>query len=85
MERLAQAVKLAAKIREESYDHVAASKAVESKEFVNFDKFYRFSLREAADKAADAVGFDSRGTEPIYLLLNYCWNDILMWAEEQKQ
>ena len=82
MERLARAVKLAAKYREESYDKEAADKA-EKVEFhyVDMDKFYKLSLREACDKAAEEVGFDKRGTEPVYLLLTYCWNDILDWAE----
>ena len=79
MERLAEAVKLAAKYREESY---------QVKEPIEIDGFaipqgeYKVSLWDAADRAGTEVGFDERGTLPIYLLLRQCWNDALAWADE---
>lgn len=119
MERLARAVKLAAKYREESFDKDGYDKAIEerSKQIVvdpdmvvtkgnarvmaasklgmtevpvvvsstltiDPGRYYQLSLREAADRAAQEVGYDTRGTEPIYLLLQYTWNDILEWAEQ---
>jgi len=69
MIRLAKAIKLAAEIREESFDS----------EVVNF---YRTSLLTASDEAAEILGLDKTATLPIYLLLQYCWNDILDWADE---
>lgn len=85
MERLALAVKLAAKIREESFNDKEATKASQNKEFVDYTKFYELSLSEAAEKAASKVGYDTRGAEPVYLLLQNCWNDILAWAEQYKE
>ena len=82
MELLARAVKLAAKYREESFDRKASNKASHSNKLVDHDQFYRLTMGEAANKAAEEVGFDTRGTEPIYLLLQYCWNDILEWAKQ---
>ena len=81
MEKLAKAIKRAAEIREDSYDHKEASKAQSSKKrFINFNDFYQISLAEACDQAAEEIGLDTRGTEPIYLLLKYNWNDALAWA-----
>ena len=84
MERLARAVKLASKIHEESYDIKAAEEAVNNNinMMVDFKTFYRKSLQEASDEAAEIEGFDTRGTKPIYLLLNLAWNDILDWAKQ---
>lgn len=39
-------------------------------------------LDKAADKAAEDVGFDERGTEPVYLLLKNSWNESLDWANK---
>jgi len=82
MEAFAKAVKLAAKFREESYDKEAANKATHEPKIVDFDKFYKLTLMEAADKAAEIAGLDTRGTFPVYLTLKYCWNDILNWSEQ---
>ena len=81
MERLAEAIKLAAKIREESYDKEAAQSVLGMSGITNFSKFYKISLAKASGMAAEQVGFDTRGTLPIYLLLKKNWNDILDWAE----
>ena len=67
MEDLARAVKLAAQLREESWDFIKEK--------------YKLSVYDAADKAVAQIGFDVRGTQPIYLLLQHCWNDILEWAD----
>lgn len=69
MERLQEAIKLTAKIREESWD--------------NDKKEYSISLYDAADQACESIGFDMRGSLPVYLLLKYCWNDILDWANNK--
>ena len=67
MEDLQKAVKLAAQIREESWD----------------GECYKKSLYESADEAAESVGFDKRGTTPIYLLITNCWNEALDWANNK--
>jgi hypothetical protein len=80
MEKLAEAILLAAKLREESYDHKSAQRTL-FKNLTRYSQFYKISIKEAADQAAENVGFDKRGTQPIYLLLQFCWNDALDWAE----
>ena len=81
MERLAEAIKLAAKHYEESFDKKASKKAIERNEFVDHKKFYTMSLWKAADKATEEVGFDTRGTKLVYLLLTNSWNDALEWTK----
>jgi len=67
VERLKNAVKHAAKLREDSWDAKAEK--------------YAKSLQTAADEAAEAFGFDTQATTPIYLLLRNAWNDTLAWTE----
>ena len=67
MRKLAEAIKIAAERRERSFSHQSER--------------YTKTIAEAADEAAESVGFDTRGSQPIYLLLKYCWNDILAWTE----
>ena len=67
MGRLKDAILLAADIREGSWDHNK--------------KAYTKTLRKACDMAAKAVGYDERGTEPIFLLLHCAWNDSIAWAK----
>lgn len=82
MKRFAEAILLAAKIREESFNQEKADKMEEGSSLLkDFRECYTKTLYEAADKAAGELGFDKQGTQPIYLLLQYCWNDILSWAE----
>jgi len=68
MKDLAKAILLATKIYKKSY--------------VVDEGYYMKTLGESANEAAESVGFDERGTLPIYLLLEYCWNDILDWANQ---
>ena len=85
MKRFKEVIKLAAKIREESYDYEEANRLEESQVYCkDFNKCYKKSLWEAANEAAEALGFDTQANQPIYLLLTYTWNDILAWAEESK-
>jgi hypothetical protein len=77
MEKLAKAIKLAAKIHEESF----ASGQVSWGEVV-VSGAYKKTILEAADEASEEVGFDTRGTLPVFLLLQHCWNDILDWANQ---
>ena len=67
IEQLQQAVKDAARIRDESW--------------VEETSTYSIDLREACDKACESVGFDLRATQAVWLLLFCCWNDALSWAE----
>lgn len=83
MRKLANAIKRAAQIREESFDHEAYSKTKPTEKGVLLiENFYQVSVRTACDEAAEEAGFDTRGTEPIYLLLINSWNEALDWAEE---
>lgn len=85
-EQLAMAIKLAAKYREESFDHKKSEEwqkeDIDKSVFHDYNKCYRLSLRVAAEKGACDAGFDTRGREPVYLLLKYCWNDILEWVKQ---
>ena len=69
MDKLQEAIILAAKLREDSWDESKLS--------------YLLSMWDACDKAAESVGFDKRGTMPIYLLLDSGWNDALDWAHNR--
>jgi hypothetical protein len=82
MKKLVKAIKLGAKFREDSYDHLTATARSNKGEMVDFNQFYGITMREAAEKATKLVGFDPIDVEPVYLLLNLCWNDILAWAEK---
>lgn len=66
MKRLKRAIILAAKLHEESFEEGVS----------------RISLRKACDMAAENVGFDLQGTEPVFLLLANSWNRVLKWANE---
>lgn len=68
METLQKAILIAAKLREGSYDKASNS--------------YLMPMMQAADEAAEQVGYDKLGTYPIYLLLTHSWNDIIAWAQE---
>lgn len=85
MDRLQEAIKLAAKIREESFDNKASQQAINDNRIVDHNQFYSKSLHEAADEAAEAVGFDKRGTFPIYALLKHSWNESLDWANNNQR
>jgi len=80
--QLADAIVLAAKIREESYDREAADRAFHNCEFVDYSKFYKETIWQASFKSTKACNLDNIATEPIYLLLKYAWNDILDWADK---
>lgn len=77
MERLARAVKLAAAYRENSY---TSGESVEVGGVKVPYGTYSVSLWEAADRAAQEVGFDERGSMPVYLMLQH-WNDALDWVD----
>ncbi len=84
MKRLAEAVLLAADIREKSFDQDAADTLEKSDLLIkDFNDCYIKSLSQACDEAAEKVGFGQIDTQPIYLLLRYTWNDILDWAKER--
>ena len=83
MERLANAIRIAAKLREESFDQKLANDE-ENNQFFDFNKCYKLTLREACDKAATHVslGFDAKGINLVYLLLRSYWNESLEWADK---
>lgn len=85
MEKLAMAILLAAKLREDSYDvnkaHELGKSCAVKCLVADYTTCYDLSLFEACDKAAEEVGFDTRGSQPVYLLLKNSWNESLAWAE----
>jgi len=83
MKQFAKAVQLTAKIREKSYDTEASNQAIllETPEIIDFSKFYKKTIKESAIEAVEELGLSKTTIHPIYLLLSYCWNDILDWAE----
>ncbi len=82
MKRFAEAIKLAARIREDSFDQKKADKMEISKSMIKpFHRCYTKSLYDSTDEAACKLGYDKRATQPIYLLLAYTWNDVLDWAD----
>ena len=82
MKRLKEAILLAAKIREDSYDHKMSDELEKSKGYKNFSKCYKKSIYAAAVEASEKLDFGLQAIQPIFLLLTYAWNDILAWAEE---
>ena len=66
-----------AKLKEESFDEeLAKEKSLEV--LVDYEKCYRKNLRQACEEVSKEM------SEPIYLLLTHCWNDIIDWCEETK-
>ena len=72
---IAQMVKDAARVREESYDEAAADIEEKTKEYPNFSQFYRKTLREATTEVNEEIG------ELLFLALDGWWNDSLDWAD----
>ena len=86
MKKLAKVIMLAAKIREDSYDHEASTKAfrkaVVKKEIVDFREFYKETIYTAAQKASEQCALDDIVAQSILLLLlSGNWDEIVDWAE----
>jgi hypothetical protein len=84
MKNFAKTIKLAAKIKEESYDHKAAEKAKNTLGYIDFSRFYKKSLKDSIEEAVQKTKIDKEARFPIYLLLECCWNDILDWVDQDK-
>jgi len=82
MERFAQTILDAQKIREESYDIEKAKEALNEDTLVDFEQFYQITLEDACDQAVSDAGYDKRANYPIYLLNKLAWNDAHDWAAE---
>ena len=67
MEKLARAIKMAAKIRERAHD--------------KRNNCFSVSLDEACSIAARKVGYDERGAGLLFMLLRNCWAHALEWAD----
>lgn len=85
---LAKAILVAADVRERSYDEAASHKASEDAKarreaepgnlyagLVDYRQFYRASMLTACQTAGPLA-------QPVYLLLQYTWNDAIGWAHE---
>lgn len=75
--KLAKVIKLAAALREESFEFRVATE----KEKFHQNHYYKMTLMEISNKAIQIEKLDDRMTYPVYLLLKYCWNDILEWSK----
>ena len=81
MKKLSQAIILGAKLYEQSYDHKKSKELETTLELADYNTYYKMTLKDACDEASETVGYDTRGTEPVYLLLKNSWNDCIAWAE----
>lgn len=70
-----------AKVREESYDHVASDVAETSAEnnnmIYNFNDYYKLSIQQAAEQVCPPLL-----VEPVAMLLRNNWNESLDWANK---
>lgn len=80
--RLAHLIKLAAELREKSYDQKASDAAVANKTSTDFTEFYRLTVDQAAERACRQRGEDQHLALPIATLLRTHWNSSLEWANE---
>lgn len=84
IKELSTLIKLSAKIREESFDHVKAEKM--QKEYTihynmpDYNNCYNKSISESVQEAIIQLKMDNKLLEPVYLLLQNAWNDSLQWA-----
>jgi hypothetical protein len=92
-ETLAKLVLAAAKCYEDSYDRVAATAAATAADaekaadptniyagMVDFQKFYKLDMRQAAEKVCSDADQQNL-SEPIWLLMFTAWNDAMDWAK----
>ena len=78
MEKLAQAIKIAAKLHEESFDHNEAKEAESEGNTVNLTYLYKISIREASDQAKRLISPREFG----YKRIIYGW---LWWNFEERR
>jgi len=83
MRKFAEAVRLASKYREESFDHQKAD-MMSATEGFDYRKCYTMSLENCVTKAVNQVGLEKEFVEPIYMLVVNCWNQINLWAKNIK-
>lgn len=84
-EKFCEAILIAARLREKSFDGDAARAERKMREqanpdgfpIIDYKKFYRKTIAEAAEEACVIVGFDNRMGNFIYLLLTNSWNDAI--------
>jgi len=74
---LAKLVKLAVKLREDSYDEVAASRTG----LVDINSFYRKSLRQAVNEAALRFYGGRAFADTIFDRLVKAWDETNEWAD----
>ena len=67
LKKLAQAIKLTEKIREESYDSVSQE--------------YKTYNMEAYFKAAEKLNLDKADYTIVYMLIVNSWNESIDWAD----
>jgi len=79
---IAEAVKEAVRIREDSFDSRAAAAVIDKRldEFTDFVQFYRLSYLEAVTEAIKSAGLPLGLVEPIRKLLELSWQEIYGWS-----
>lgn len=82
--QLKQLVRVTARIRENSYNHKEANKNKHD-EYTDFSKYYTVNIKEAALMACNELNISTEFVDPVYLLLINAWNDILDWADINKE
>jgi hypothetical protein len=79
--QLASSILLAAQAYDQAYDIEASSKATSTaevnKQIVDYEQYQKLTIREAV---AQVVVPELQ--EPVYLLLKFSWNDVLVWSTE---
>lgn len=88
----AAAILKTAKIREDSYDRVAAENAAKLFNGINdeygacidYSKFYTKTLEQSVEEATKELELPENINYVIWLLLFNSWNDIIAWAETTK-
>lgn len=91
---LAEVILEAQRIREDSFDKMAAAREKRlfamnrasefmnrASEFIDADRFYGKTLYEAADEATSKAGFGLRILQLVFILLGHSWDDIRLWAK----
>lgn len=77
---LAKIVLKAQEIREKSYNSNASENAKINCIFTDYNDFYMKSIEDSVFEASNELDINHELDYPVYLLLQYSWNDIQLWA-----
>ena len=85
IQKIAKIIIDAANIRENSFDKEAATQCRKIAErsndvIIDYNVFYEMSVMDACKKACEQNGASEDLASLVYLMLEYCWNDVVDWA-----